>query len=81
MKNNLTITISGSWCSGKSTMAHIIEKMLAEYGITVVDMRDGHETQPPCMISEPLDKNKIFAALKDKKIIIETVQTRRLALK
>ena len=79
MKKKLTITISGSWSSGKSTMAHIIEKMLAEYGIT--DMHDGHETQPPCTISEPLDKKRIFAALKDKKIVIETVQTSRRPLK
>ena len=72
MKKKLTITISGPWGSGKSTMAYIIEKTLSEYGITVVDVCDEYETQPP-----PLDKKRIFAALKDKYIVIKTVQTRR----
>lgn len=70
------IVISGVSSSGKSTLAAIISKALDEYGIcgVVVDQIGGQD-DPKCY-----DFKERTKTLKNKAIIIETVQLNRAAI-
>ena len=84
-RKGLKILVIGETCSGKSTVAHLISEMLEEHSIhtEMVDDIDGvpmtlqSSTIRPATWDEPSRSDKIYLALKDRKITIEQLQVCR----
>jgi len=74
MKNNeITITISGPYLSGKSIVAYLVDEVLENIGFEV----DYNDPDTPTHIIRNNLNDKLHELSKDCKITIKQVQTKR----